>query len=125
MHHLLNCIMYFSNLHTSVQTHRIVHRFKSLDVDWLFVIPNVESDTNTLIHRFAHQPVHNELAELATIVTVDGVCHADNHFKIVHIYVPIRVIREQTERAVSILRMNRLPFESVWMCSGRSPVRST
>ena len=88
-------------------------------------IIHMDGDTYILVHRFAHQPVHNELAELATIVTVDGVCHADNHFKIVHIYVPIRVIREQTERAVSILRMNRLPFESVWMCSGRSPVRST
>ena len=66
--------MYFSNLHTSVLTHRIVHRFKSLDVDWLFVIPNVESDTNILVHRFAHQPVHNELTELAAVVIVDGVC---------------------------------------------------
>jgi len=63
----------------------------------------VDDDTYILVHRFAHQSVHNELTELAVIVTVDGVCQTDNHFKIVHVDVPVRTIREQTEGAVSVL----------------------
>ena len=63
----------------------------------------MDGNTYILVHRFTHQTVHNELAELAAIVTVDGVCQMDNHFKVVHVYVPVRMIREQTERAMSIL----------------------
>ena len=66
-------------------------------------IIHVDGNTHILVHRFAHQAVHNELAELAAIIAVDGVCQADNHFKIVHVDVPVRTIREQTERAVSVL----------------------
>lgn len=57
-------------------------------------IIHVDGNTHILVHRFAHQAVHNELAELAAIVTVDGVCQTDNHFKIVHVDVPVRTIRE-------------------------------
>ena len=37
-------------------------------------IIHVDGDTYILIHRLAHQPVHNELAELVAIVAVDGIC---------------------------------------------------
>jgi len=66
-------------------------------------ISHIEHDAHVFVHRSAHQSVHNELAELAAIVTVDGVCQTDNHLKIVHVDVPVRTIREQTERAVSVL----------------------
>ena len=49
------------------------------------------------VHWPAHQTVHNELTELAAIVTVDGVCQTDNHLKVVHVYVPVRMIGKQTE----------------------------
>ena len=60
-------------------------------------IIHVDGNTYILVHRFAHQAVHNELAELAAIVAVDGICQTDNHFKIIHVYVPIRMIGKQTE----------------------------
>ena len=60
-------------------------------------IIHVNGDTYILVHRFAHQEVHNELTELATIVAVDGVCQTDKHFKVVHVYLPVRMIGEQTE----------------------------
>lgn len=66
-------------------------------------IIHMDGDTYILVHRFAHQAVHNELAELAAIVAVNGIYQMDNHFKVVHVYVPVRMIREQTERAMSIL----------------------
>jgi len=65
-------------------------------------IIHTDGNTYIFVHRFAHQAVHNELAELVAIVAVDGVCQTDNHFKIVHVDVPVRTIREQTERAVSV-----------------------
>lgn len=37
-------------------------------------IIHVDGDTYILINRLAHQPVHNELAELVAIVAVDGIC---------------------------------------------------
>ena len=66
-------------------------------------ILNWQKHAYVLAHWSAHQSVHDELTELVAIVAVDGVCQTDNHFKIVHVYVPIRAIREQTERAVSVL----------------------
>lgn len=62
----------------------------------------MDGNTYILVHRFTHQTVHNELAELVAIVTVDGVCQTNHHFKVVHFYVPVRTIREQTEGAVSV-----------------------
>ena len=81
-------------------------------------IIHVDGNTHILVHRFAHQTVHNELTELATIVTVDGVCQMDNHFKIVHVDVPVRTIREQTERAVSVLFVRDTFIGSSRMCVG-------
>ena len=34
-------------------------------------IIHVDGDTYILVHRFAHQAVHNELAELLAIMAVD------------------------------------------------------
>ena len=59
--------------------------------------------THILVHRSARQLVHNELAELVTIVAVDGVCQTDDHFKVIHVYVPARMIGEQTEGSMSVL----------------------
>ena len=55
-------------------------------------IIHIDGDTHILVHRSAHQTVHNELTELMAIVAVDGVCQTDNHLKVVHVYVPIRII---------------------------------
>ena len=62
----------------------------------------MDGDTYILVHRFTHQAIHNKLAELVTIIAVDGVCQTDNHFQIIHVYVPVRMIREQTEKSVSV-----------------------
>ena len=69
----------------------------------LFVISYIKHDTHVFVHWFTHQSVHNVLVELLAIVAVNGVCQTDNHFKIVHVDVPVRTIREQTEGAVSVL----------------------
>ena len=63
---------------------------------------NWQIHTYVLVHRSAHQSVHDELSELAAIVGINSVCQTDNHFKIIHVYVPIRMIGEQTERAMSV-----------------------
>ena len=66
-------------------------------------IIHVDGDTYILVHRFAHQAVHNELTKLSAIVAVNGICQMDNHFKVVHVDVPVRTIREQMEKAASVL----------------------
>ena len=48
-------------------------------------------------HRSAHQSVHNVLAELQAVVAVDGVGQTDNHFKVIHVDVPVVVIGEQAK----------------------------
>ena len=60
-------------------------------------IIHIDGDTHILVHRSAHQTVHNELTELVAIVAVYGVCQADDHFKVIHVYVPVRTIGKQTE----------------------------
>ena len=55
------------------------------------------------VHGSAHQSVHDVLAELLAVVAVDSVSQTDYHFKIIHVDVPVRVIGEQSERAVSVL----------------------
>ena len=57
------------------------------------------------VHWSAHQSVHNVLSELVAVVAVDGVCQTDHHFKAIHVNVPIGVIGEQAERAMSVLFM--------------------
>ena len=54
-------------------------------------------NTYILIHRFAHQSVHDELTELLAIVALNGICQTYHHFKIVHVYVPVRMMGEQAE----------------------------
>ncbi len=63
--------------------------------------------TNILVHRSSHKSVHDVLAvigfaaslaeELPAIVAVDCVSQTDNHFKVVHVYVPVWAIGKQTE----------------------------
>ena len=61
-----------------------------------------QRQADVFVYWSAHQSVHNVLAELLAVVAVDGVCQTDNHFKVIHVYVPVRTVGEQPERAVSI-----------------------
>ena len=76
-----------------------------LNMVCLFVISHIKHDTYVFVHRFTHQLVHDELSELAAVAAVDDVCKADNNLQIVHVDVPIRMIGEQTERAMSVFLM--------------------
>ena len=70
-------------------------------------IIHTDGNTYILVHRSAHHSVHDVLAvigfaaslaeELHAIVAVDGVCQTDNDFQIVHVNVPVWMIRVQTE----------------------------
>ena len=61
-----------------------------------------QRQTDVFVHRSAHQSVHDVLAELVAVVAVDGVSQTNNHFKVIHVYVPVGVIGEQPKRAMSI-----------------------
>ena len=61
-----------------------------------------QRQADVFVHRSAHQSVHNVLAELLAVMAVDGVSQTDNHFKAIHVDVPVWTVGEQPERAMSI-----------------------
>mgnify|MGYP006988900206 CR=1 FL=1 len=69
----------------------------------LFVISHIKRDTHFFVHRFTHQFIHDELTKLVAIVAVNSVCQTNHHFKIIHVDIPVRMKRKQTERAMSVL----------------------
>ena len=63
---------------------------------------NFQCQADVFVHRSAHQSVHDVLSELLAVVAVDGVCQTDNHFKVIHVDVPVWTVGQQPECTVSI-----------------------